>query len=349
MRKILVVLMAMAVLVPSQAHAVSESVTPWLLFSMGARASGMGGAHVTEAEGADGVYWNPANLAFYLPSRSITGMHFSPVPDLTDDVYFEYASYADFVEGWGGLGANIMFLTYGESDATDASGIRLRSFTSWEMAIGGGYGTAISERFSVGAGAKILLSYLSPEIGDLEQGQGITWAIDLGVHGKDLLPWWNFRWGLAILDMGPALKFVDNGSPNPLPLNVRTGIGIDPILDETHRLTIALDMNKVLVRQRTGGTGEFDVDPAYKALFTAWTDESLGKEFEDAIYNFGVEYGFSDFVFLRSGWVHDKTGDITDYTYGVGLRYQGLRFDYAGYPQATGLDNVNRFSVTYDF
>jgi hypothetical protein len=109
-------------------------------------------------------------------------------------------------------------------------------------------------------------------------------------------------------------------------------------------------MNKVLVRQ-TGGTGteEFSVDPAYKALFTAWTDESLSEELKDAIYNLGVEYAFSNFVFLRTGWVEDKTGDIQDYTYGIGLKYQKLRFDFAGYPQASGLADVKRFSLTYDF
>ena len=348
MRRVLLILSVVALL-PRTAGAVSESVTPWLLFSMGARASGMGGAHITEAKGADGVYWNPANLAFYLPKRSITGMHFSPVPDLTDDVYFEYASYAENVEGWGGLGANIMFLTYGKSEATDDSGIRLRTFTSWEMGIGAGYGTALSEKFSAGLGAKLLLSYLSPEIGELEEGQGVTWAIDMGIHGRDLLPL-GFRWGLAIQNLGPALKFVDNGSPNPLPLNFRTGIGFDPFKNDTHRLTLAAEMNKVLVRQRGGtGTEEFDVDPAWKALFTAWTDESFSKELEDAIYNLGMEYAFSNFIFLRTGWVQDKTGDITDYTYGIGVAYSGLTFDYAGYPQATGLENVNRFSITYDF
>ena len=127
MRRILAILLV--TLIPGRALAVSEAVTPWLLFSMGARASGMGGAHVTEAAGADGVYWNPANLAFYLDGSSITGMHFSPVPDLTNDVYFEYASYANQVEGWGGWGANIMFLSYGTSEATDETGIRLRDFS----------------------------------------------------------------------------------------------------------------------------------------------------------------------------------------------------------------------------
>jgi hypothetical protein len=47
--------------------------------------------------------------------------------------------------------------------------------------------------------------------------------------------------------------------------------------------------------------------------------------------------------------VEDRTGAITDYTYGIGVKYQGLQFDFAGYPQAQGLDNVKRFSLTYDF
>lgn len=342
--------MALVAALPATAGAVSESVTPWLLFTMGARASGMGGAHVTEATGADGVYWNPANLGFYLDGRSITAMHFAPVPDLTDDVYFEYASYAENIEGWGGWGANIMYLTYGKSEATDTAGLRLREFTSWEMGVGVGYGTALTERVAVGVGAKVLVSRLSPAIGDLEEGQGVTWAVDFGIHGRDLGPM-NLRLGLGILNMGPALKFVDNGSPNPLPLSFRLGIGFDPYVAENHRLTLAADMNKVLVRQRGGETtgSEFEVDPAYKALFTAWTDESFSEELEDAIYNIGAEYSFADFMFLRSGWVQDSTGDITDYTYGIGVNYEGWRFDYAGYPQATGLDNVNRFSVTYDF
>jgi hypothetical protein len=349
MRRIVLVAAAIGAL-PHPAGAVSESVTPWLLFSMGARASGMGGAHVTEAAGADAVYWNPANLGMYLDGRSITGMHFAPVPDLADDVYFEYAAYAQRAEGAsGGFGGTLMFLTYGESEATDQSGIRLRAFTSWEMGIGGAYGTALTDKIAVGAGAKLIMSYLSPEIGDLEEGQGVTWAIDLGMHARDLAPL-NLRWGLGILNMGPALKFVDNGSPNPLPLDFRMGIGFDPYMSSSHRVTVAAEMNKVLVTQRGGtGTEEFEVDPPYKALFTAWTDEPFSEELEDAIYNIGMEYGFTDFIFLRTGWVEDKTGDIQDYTYGVGVKYQALQFDFAGYPQAQGLDDVKRFSITYDF
>ncbi len=332
---------------PQRAHAVSEYVLPWLLFTMGARASGMGGAHMTEAQGADAVYWNPAKLA-HVEGRAITGMHFSPVPDLTDDVYFEYAGYAQKSPSLeGGIGLNLMFLTYGKSLATDEAGLPIQEFNSWELGLGVGYGTALSDKFSVGGGVKVLTSQLSPEFDDLEEGKGTTWAVDVGAHAQRIGPM-GLRWGVGIMNLGPALKFIDNGSPNPLPLTFRTGIGFDPYVNETHRVTIAADMNKVLVRQRDEA-GELKVDPSWKAIVTAWSDESISNELEDAIYNAGVEYAFSRFIFLRTGWVQDKTGDITDYTYGIGVAYSSIRFDFAGYPQATGLDDVKRFSVSYDF
>jgi hypothetical protein len=333
--------------VPAQSFAVSEYVLPWLLFSMGARASGMGGAQMTEASGADAVYWNPALLGF-LPGRAITGMHFAPVPDLTDDVYFEYASYAQKVESWGGgVGGNLMFLTYGQSTATDPSGLVIQDFSSWEMGLGLGYGAALSQKIAVGGGVKFLMSRLSPKIDDLEEGQGETWAIDVGMHARNIGPM-GLRAGFGWQNMGPALKFIDNGSPNPLPLNFRLGVGFNPFKNDTHVITVAADMNKVLVHQEVVD-GQLEVDPAWKAIVTAWTDESFSDELEDAVYNLGAEYAFSNFLFIRGGWVQDQLGDITDFTYGAGVSYARVRFDFAGYPQATGLDDVKRFSVSYDF
>ena len=354
MRTIILVLVAVVAVVglPERAAAVSEAVAPWLMFPMGARASGMGGAQVTEAQGAEGVYWNPANLGFYLDGMSGTLMHFYAVPDLTDDVYFDYLSYAKQVEGLGGLGFNVMLMNYGESTATDEAGLELLTFGSWDAAVGAGWGTRVSERFSVGVGAKIITSHLAPEINDLEEGKGTTWALDFGVHGRQILPYWGLRWGLSIQNLGPSLKFVDSSSPNPLPLNFRSGFAFDPWVDDLVRVTVAADMNKILVRQKEigdGSTSEVELDPAYKALFTAWTDESLGDEIQDAIYNFGVEAALIDMVFLRLGRVQDHTGDIRDFTFGGGVLYQGLHVDFALYPQATGLDHVKRFSVTYDF
>jgi hypothetical protein len=122
----------------------------------------------------------------------------------------------------------------------------------------------------------------------------------------------------------------------------------------------------VLVRQRGGtGTEEFSVDPAWKALFTAWADEPFDEELEDAIYNFGLEIGGLESVFLRWGVVRDKRGDIMPdsfsrelwpdgmgFTLGPQLRDSGihfpvdLSFDFALFPQATGLAHVKRWSAS---
>lgn len=360
---------------PVEADAAPESVMPWLLFSMGARASGMGGAQITEATGADRLFWNPALLGFQ-DRLSGDAMYFQPVPDLTDDVHFAYFAGAFAPEGLGGFGANLMYLTYGDSEFTDASGIRLGSFTSWEMAAGVGWGIALRENLSGGVGFKYLRSELAPEIAGLEEGSDWTVALDFGIHirrilgglaGENVFPN-GFRWGLAILNMGPSMKFVKNGSPNPLPLNFRTGLGLDVYQDEFLRGTLAVDMNKVLVRQRGGtGTEDFSVDPAWKALFTAWGDESLEEELNDAIYNFGAELALLEGIFVRWGIVRDRTGDIMPKTFreelrpdggginfGAILRELGTDFPHDAsielglFPQATGLDETWRWSVSAD-
>ena len=332
----------------------------------------MGGAHVTEAIGADALYWNPALLG-NMDGLAASYMRFEPVPDLTDDVLFRYAAGAGGTREVGGFGVNWMHLDYGLSEATDASGIALGTFRSQEAAVGVGYGRRLTRHFSAGLGFKFIDSDLSPAIGDLAEGKGQTWALDFGILFDRVLadrlgPIFpnGFRWGLAVLNMGPSLQFVENGSPNPLPLDLRTGIGLDVLANDAVRITLAADMNKVLVRQRGGtGTEEFSVDPPWKALFTAWTDEPLGEEFEDAVYSLGVEFALVETLFLRWGVVQDKAGDILSEPLheepspdGVGvklgpqLRTMGLDFpldvalDYARFPQATGLAHVERWSLS---
>lgn len=150
---------------PGPSSAVSESVGPWLLFSMGARASGMGGAQVTEAVGADRLYWNPALLGFQ-SGWSVTSMYFQPVPDLTDDVELWYASTVGGWEEVGGFGLNYMYVSYGLSQGG------VTTFAPWESSVGAGYGRAFSETFSAGLGLKIIHSDLFPAIGPPVGGQG---------------------------------------------------------------------------------------------------------------------------------------------------------------------------------
>jgi hypothetical protein len=48
--------------------------------------------------------------------------------------------------------------------------------------------------------------------------------------------------------------------------------------------------------------GKLEVDPAWKAIVTRWTDESFSDELQDAVYNIGAEYAFSNFP-LPARWM----------------------------------------------
>ena len=60
----------------------------------------------------------------------------------------------------------------------------------------------------------------------------------------------------------------------------------------------------------------------------------------------GAEYGYNDFIFGRLGYTSGL--DYGDMTYGMGIRYLGLRVDYAFVPYSD-LGDSHRFSLNYIF
>ena len=64
----------------------SEAGAIFLLISPGARAGGMGEAHVAVANDVYASYWNPAGLAF-LEGSELALMHVNWLPNLADDLY----------------------------------------------------------------------------------------------------------------------------------------------------------------------------------------------------------------------------------------------------------------------
>ena len=67
----------------------SEAGAIFLLIAPGARAGGMGEAHVAVANDAYASYWNPAGLGF-LDGQELAMMHVNWLPGLADDLYYEF-------------------------------------------------------------------------------------------------------------------------------------------------------------------------------------------------------------------------------------------------------------------
>jgi hypothetical protein len=199
----------------------------------------------------------------------------------------------------------------------------------------------------------------------------------------------NIAWGLCMSNIGGKISYSSTTIYRSfLPANFRTGIAYTVGIDKYNKLTFAFDLNKLLVPtpplyktdengflERTPdnepiiakggwkGRGPKDISPA-EAIFVSWFDapgnrEKSGgvfrEEMNEFIQNIGIEYGYNDVFFIRTGFFNEsKTKGNRKYlTFGVGLKYSMFSIDAAYIlPVSTRnhpLENTLRFSLTFDF
>jgi type IX secretion system protein PorV len=300
------------------ANAQAEAGAQSLLIAPGARADGMGRAFVAVANDANAVWWNPGGLAF-TTGHDVSSMYTKLVPDLADDVFFSYTSYAQHVEGWGGIGFSLGYLSYGQSIATDPDGNELGTFNSYEVAPTLAYGTELMKDLGFGVSLKLVRVDLAPadKTQDRAAGRGTTFAADLG--GLYKIPRWKAAVGMALQNLGPNIAYIDQDQSDPLGRNAKLGIAVTPFETEMYRVLVVADVNRSLLSH-----GAF-------------------------IENGGAEFEFNRLLSIRAGYIYDPRGTVKDMTYGLGLNYHGIRVDYASVPQSEFLNRVSRFSASYHF
>lgn len=346
--KRLVFAIACVALFGGEALAVSEGAPAALqpLLTPSARGAGMAQAFVAVADDATASYWNPAALGLQ-DRASVAFMYSKLVPDLADDIAYYHFAYAR--PGWGGtIAASVIFLSFGESIFVDEQGQQGENFTSFDFVPQISYGNQLTDRLALGFSFKFVYSKLSDPIPELNISDGIGKSIAgdasfLYLLTKNEEAWYGrTRLGVIFQNFGPNIAYNDEDQAESLPRMARIGVAWEPVLVRA-REEDGLRMHKLLLTAEV--TQPLTEWEPFDQPFKVNTPE---------IWKGGTEYTFYDFVSLRAGYIHDDDGDITDYTYGAGFSLKrvssvGLRFDYASFPQATDLDRVNRFALSYDF
>jgi len=260
--------------------AVGEAGAIFLLIAPGAGPAGTGEAQVAKADDAYASYYNPAGLGF-LSGSEAAGMHVNWLPNLADDIYYDFLTYRREIAGIGSLGAHLIFLNLGSQVQTDAEGNELGNFNSNMWAITTSLGTNFTETSSVGIGFKILQQNLGPGAGsEAKEGKSTDFLFDVGYLKK--YSFGNF--GLAITNIGPKIWFQDQAQADPAPTNMRIGIFSNIYNDGFNKVNIMFDANKLLVSRYqamdwngdgiiSGAKEKAHDDPWYKAVFTAWLDD----------------------------------------------------------------------------
>jgi hypothetical protein len=330
--------------VPSIVRAQGESAVPFLLIAPNARADAMGESGTGLGDDAAANFWNPAGLAFQI-GQEVSLTHSAWLPQFQQsDLFYDYLAYRNYIPDIGGtFGASITYLSLGEFNETTPDGPEVVStFRAFEMAATVGYATKVTDDFGVGLNLRYIHSSLAPfnVQGQDRKGVASTVSFDIATmwRPRNLGDIGNmFSVGLNLSNLGPKLTYIDADQADPLPTQLRLGIGVDVLKSQYNNITYNIDFARVLIRRYpapTDSNGTVIGDPPPpddlpKSLITAWEDGGLKK----VTIGTGVEYWYGEpkLIGLRFGYFyeHPDYGNRKFLTFGAGVRYDIYGFDFS--------------------
>jgi len=285
----------------------------------------LGGIEVTRIAEVNDNLWFAGNDKVWIRAAArseLVMMHVNWLPELADDIYYEFFSYVKSIEGWGTVGTNITFLSYGSITRTDENSNVLGEFSAFDFALTLSYGTPLTPSLSGGLSAKVIYSHLS-ELGTAEErgsGTSTGLALDIGLHYKLSR---RVSLGMALTNIGPAISYIDVAQADPLPRSLALGIAWTAIESNYSNLLFTIEANKSMVA--IGG---------------------LTDEFKEVVLNGGMEYWYGSFIALRAGYIYDQEGDIKTPTLGFGLAYSTFKFDFAYIPSSENVPLANTMRLS---
>jgi hypothetical protein len=345
---------------PAQAQddsIVLTTAVPFLQIEPDSRSGGMGMTGVAIADNAYAVFWNPAGLG-QQTGTEVSFTHAPWLPALGADLSYEYLAGKHSLGSAGTIGGHLTYFNLGEQQATDELGNSLGNFKSYELSTGVSYGLQVTPNLAVGTGARVVYSNLTGglEVEDASTSAGVSFGVDLGMIYK--LP--NIGIGqssrpslaFSLANVGPGISYTENSEfSDAIPTTLRFGGALDTRLDDFNRVTLAVDLNKVLVSRDSSGS----YDSPLQALFSSWgsrvvntqptegtceeiaadTDpdnddacRSLGA-FQQLTLGAGLEYWYNDLLALRGGYFYEdpSNGNRQFLTAGAGIRYSLVGVD----------------------
>ena len=290
-----------------------------------ARSTAMGEAYNTMEGSSDALYYNPAGLARTQKRFDMSASWNTWLAGIQHNALS--LSIAPMEGKYGVVGISAMWVDYGEFQGTmvwnnDRGFVDTEKFSPQALAIGIGYGKALTDRFAVGGQIKQVAQSLGksvvPDLGS-ETGLGVhkntlsALAFDFGTIYQT-----GFRslaMGMSVRNFSEEIKFEQEGFQ--LPLTFRIGLSMNvvdlfPQIHKSHALLLAVDA----------------VHPRSKGEYVA----------------IGSEYTFMKLLSIRGGYVSGQ--DEYGFSYGFGIQYFGLALDFA-YTPFGAFDNCKQITLRF--
>lgn len=355
----------------SQERRVITTAVPFLMISADARASGLGEQGVATSPDAFSQHWNPAKYVF-LDNKSGVGVSYTPyLSKLVSDVFLANLNYYNVIDERSSWSTSFKYFSLGDIDILQNPQDIPYLENPNEFTLDASYILKLNDNFSLGVTGRYLMSDVKLQSVDSDSSSASSFAVDIsGFYQSSERAYENFnglwRFGFNISNMGPKMKYEELGKNNFIPTNLKLGSAFDFIFDSSNKLSINLELNKLLVpspsvpiynsNDQIIGYNQADVT-FLSGLFKSFGDapDGFSEELKEVTLSIGFEYTYNDSFALRVGYFgeNEDKGARKYVTFGTGFSLEEIDLDLSYLLSSSSvispLENTLRFSFTYNF
>jgi hypothetical protein len=367
----LVAISGNAILYPQQSTGqlnAIQTVVPFLMIAPDSRAGGMGDAGVATSSDVYSMHWNPAKFAF-IDGKAGLGISYSPwLRNLVPDINIAYLAGYKRLDTKQVISASLLYSSLGDVPFTDDFGNLERTFNPNEFALDAAYSRLFTENLSGGIAFRFIYSNLTggSYSGGVATKPGTSFAADIsGYYRKDislLSKTGELGFGLNFSNIGSKMSYSDSQTSDFIPMNMRLGTAGTIYLDPYNKLTLTIDLNKLLVPTPPVYNSAMEIvkgkDPNVAvpvAIFQSFFDAPGGfkEELHEITYSYGVEYWYNNQFAIRGGYFNENEakGNRKYFTAGAGFRLKIFTLDFSylmPLAQNHPLARTLRFSLAFD-
>jgi len=329
------------------------TAVPFALIAPDSRAGGMGDVGVATKADGNSMHWNTAKLPFIEDERNL-GFSISYVPwlrNLVPDINLSYLSSYYRIDEMQTISGSLRYFSLGTIQFTNEFGEETSQFRPNEFAVDLGYGRKLSDKISGGIALRYIYSNLTGNatVQGAQSKPGQTVAADVAFYyqnpdftlfGKE----GELAFGTMISNIGAKMSYTETSRRDFIPINLRLGPRVTIDIDETNSLSLAVDINKLLVPtppvyklDTATGLPEFDSDgnliilsgtnpdvAVANGMFGSFTDapgtvtgiddngdaivtggSKFREEMREITYSVGLEYWYDNQFSVRTGYFHE--------------------------------------------
>jgi len=351
---------------------------PILLVAPDAVSGAMGDVGAATTPDIYSSHWNNSKFAFIEGDFGLSTTYTPWLRNLgVGDMNLLYLGAYKRLGSRGTVAASLTYFSLGEIQSTDPDGNSRGTMNPNEFAADVTYAMKLNDELSLGATGRYVHS-------DLTNGQQVSdgsgyvttkparsLAADLGLYWQHPLDGaQTLAMGAFVSNMGAKLSYSNDDTRQEfLPANLRLGARYSNTLDQSNRISIMADVNKLLVPTPPVTVGDNTYSDYYpnlteyyntgvmRGIIQSFYDApgGLSEELRELQVSIGAEYWYKNTLAARAGYFYenDTKGGRRYATVGFGLKYNVMQFDFAYLIPTTAfssnpLTNTIRISLTFN-